>query len=88
MIPLWTSGSAKPILQRTRCDVAVKYVKPSKMNHPYGLSDKDIERITAVVEGKLGQEWISLEEMEAFQDHLYDHLAAKLQTHEGSMVIQ
>jgi hypothetical protein len=68
--------------------VAVKYVKPSKMNHPHGLSDKDIERITAVVEGKLDQEWISLEEMEAFQDHLYDHLAAKLQTHEGSTVLQ
>ena len=68
--------------------MTVKYVKHSKMNHPYGLTDKDIERITAVVEGKLGQEWISLEEMEAFQDHLYDHLAAKLQTHEGSTVLQ
>ena len=68
--------------------MAVKYVKPSKMNHPHGLSDKDIERISAVVEGKLAQKWVSAEELEAFQDHLYDHLAAKLQTHEGSLVIQ
>ena len=68
--------------------MAVKYVKPSRMNHPHELSEKDIERITAVVEGRLGQEWISLEEMEAFQDHLYDHLAGKLQTHEGSLCIQ
>lgn len=68
--------------------MAVKYVKPSKMNHPLGLSDKDIERINAVLEGRLGAEWVSLEEIEAFHDHLYDHIAGKMQTHEGSTVIQ
>ena len=68
--------------------MSVKYVKPSKMNHPYGLSDKDIERITAVVEGRLDQEWVSAEELEAFQDHLYDRIAAECQTHEGSRCIQ
>lgn len=68
--------------------MTVKYVKPSKMNHPLGLSDKDIERINAVLEGRLGEEWVSLEEIEAFHDHLYDHIAAKMQTHEGSTVIQ
>lgn len=68
--------------------MAVKYIKPSKMNHPLVLSDKDIERITAVVEGKLEEQWVSAEELESFNDRLYDHIAAQLQTHEGSMVIQ
>jgi hypothetical protein len=68
--------------------MTVKYIKPSKMNHPHELSDKDIERITAVLEGKLAQKWISLEEMSAFQDMLYDRIAGETQTHLGSMVIQ
>lgn len=68
--------------------MAVKYIKPSRMNHPHQLSDKDIERISAVLEGELGQEWVSLEEMEAFQDMLYDRIAGETQTHLGSMVIQ
>lgn len=66
----------------------VKYVKPSQMNHPLELSDQDIKRIAAVVDGKLAQKWISFEEIEAYQDLLYDTLAAKLQTHEGSLVLQ
>lgn len=68
--------------------MAVTYIKPSKMNFPYKLSDKDIERISAVVEGRLAEEWVSSEELEAFNDYLYDHLAAKLQTHEGSLCLQ
>jgi hypothetical protein len=68
--------------------MAVKYIKPNKMTHPHGLSDKDIERIKAVLDGKLGRKWISIEELDAFQDHIYEHLAAKLQTHEGSLCIQ
>lgn len=68
--------------------MAVAYVKPSKMNHPLELSDKDIERITAVVEGKLAEEWVSSEELESFHDYLYDHIAGKLQTHEGSLCLQ
>ena len=68
--------------------MAVKYIKPSKMNHPHGLSDKDIERITAVMEGRLEEEWVSSEELEAFHDYLYDHIAGKMQTHEGSLCLQ
>ena len=68
--------------------MAVAYVKPSKMNHPLELSDKDIERVAAVVEGKLAEEWVSAEELESFHDYLYDHIAGKLQTHEGSLCLQ
>lgn len=68
--------------------MTVKYVKPSKMNHPHGLSDKDIERIDAVLKGKLNAKWVSSEELEAYNDYLYDIIAAKTQTHEGSLVIQ
>lgn len=68
--------------------MAIVYVKPRQMNHPLELSDQDLKRITAVLEGKLAQKWISFEEIEAYQDLLYDTLAAKLQTHEGSLALQ
>jgi hypothetical protein len=68
--------------------MAVRYLKPSEMNYPLDLSEQDIKRIVAVVEGKLAQKWISFEEMEAYQDLLYDTIAAKIQTHEGSRALQ
>ncbi len=68
--------------------MGIKYVKPSQMNYPFELSEQDIKRINAVVSGKLAQKWISFEEIEAYQDLLYDTLAAKLQTHEGSLALQ
>jgi len=68
--------------------VAVKYVKPSKMNHPLKLRESDVNRITAVLNDELDYEWISDEEMEAFQDQLFDIIAAKEQTHDGSLVLQ
>lgn len=68
--------------------MSVKYIKPSKMNHPLQLRESDINRLVAVTNGELDYEWISEEEMEAFQDRLFDIIAAKRQTHEGSMVIQ
>ena len=58
------------------------------MNYPLELSESDIKRINAVVEGKLAQKWVSFEEIEAYQDLLYDTIAAKLQTHDGSLVLQ
>lgn len=68
--------------------MSVKYIKPSKMNHPLQLRESDINRLVAVTNGELDSEWISEEEMEAFQDRLFDIIAAKQQTHDGSMVIQ
>ena len=68
--------------------MAMKYIKPSKMNYPLELSESDIKRINAVVEGKLAQKWVSFEEIEAYHDLLYDEIAAKIQTHEGSLALQ
>jgi len=68
--------------------VAVKYVKPKQMNHPLKLRESDVNRITAVLNDELDYEWISDEEMEAFQDQLFDIIAAKEQTHDGSLVLQ
>jgi hypothetical protein len=68
--------------------MAVRYLKPSEMNYPLELSEHDIKRIVAVVEGSLPQEAVSFEEMEAYQDLLYDTIAAKIQTHEGSRALQ
>jgi len=68
--------------------MSVKYIKPRKMNHPLKLRESDVNRITAVLNNELEYEWISDEEMEAFQDQLFDIIAAKNQTHEGSLVIQ
>jgi hypothetical protein len=68
--------------------MSVKYIKPKKMNHPLKLRESDVNRIVAVINDELAYEWISDEEMEAFQDQLFDIIAAKNQTHEGSLVIQ
>jgi hypothetical protein len=68
--------------------MGIKYVKPSEMNYPLELSEHDIKRIAAVVEGKLAQKWISFEEIEAYHDLLYDEIVAKIQTHEGSRALQ
>jgi hypothetical protein len=66
----------------------VKLVKPSQMNHPHRLSELDQKRIQAMLDGKLPKKWVSYEELWAYQDLLYDTIAAKLQTHEGSLVLQ
>lgn len=68
--------------------MAVKYIKPSKMNHPHGLTAKDIQRVEAVLSGKLANKWVSAEELEAYGDYLYDRIAAQMQTHDGSLAIQ
>ena len=66
----------------------MKLVKPSQMNHPLRLSELDQKRIQAVLDGKLARKWISYEELWSYQDLLYDTIAAKLQTHEGSLILQ
>lgn len=68
--------------------MSVKYIKPNKMNHPLILRESDINRIVGVLNEELEYEWISDEEMEAFQDRMFDIIAAKQQTHDGSLVIQ
>ena len=68
--------------------MSVKYIKPKKMNHPLKLRESDVNRVVAVINNELDNEWISDEEMEAFEDQLFDIITAKNQTHEGSLVLQ
>jgi hypothetical protein len=59
------------------------------MNHPYELSDGDFMRIKKAFKGnKTILKSLTSEELEAYSDHLYDVIAAKLQTHEGSTALQ
>ena len=58
------------------------------MNHPLKLRKSDVNRVVAVLNNELDNEWISKEEMEAFQDRLFDIIAGKNQTHDGSLMLQ
>jgi len=57
-------------------------------NHPYELTDKDIERIEACLEDRLDMKWVSSDELDAYLDMLYDQIAASKQTVPGSLVLQ
>lgn len=64
-------------------------LKQAKMqNHPHTLTEKDCERIEAVLSDELDYRWISDAEIEAYQDLLYDHIVSKRQTHPGSLILQ
>jgi hypothetical protein len=52
------------------------------------ITDIDVKRVQAVIDGKLSDEWVSLEEVDAINDKLYDIMVGKLQTHYGVLSIQ
>jgi len=52
------------------------------------ITDMDIKRVQAVLDGKLSDEWVSLEELDAINDKLYDVMAGKYQTHCSVLSIQ
>lgn len=52
------------------------------------VTDMDVKRVQAVLDGKLSSEWVSLEELEAIKDKLYDVMVGKVQTHYGVLSIQ
>lgn len=58
--------------------------------HPLrdSLSNKDWKRIQKVLDKKIAQTEATLEEIEAAHDVFYDAVAAKLQTHLGSLILQ
>ena len=69
--------------------MSIRYIKPSRMNHPYQLSDGDFMRIEKAFNGnKTIMKSLTSEELESYNDHLYDIVAGKLQTHEGSLCLQ
>lgn len=68
--------------------MAVQYVNPDEMVHPLRLELSE-EEMSSVIQGIVDNEnWMSLEEIEAAQDHIYDYIAAKRQTHEGVITLQ
>lgn len=52
------------------------------------ITDIDVKRVQAVIDGKLSDEWVSLEEVDAIKDKLYDIMVGKVQTHYGVLSIQ
>lgn len=52
------------------------------------ITDIDIKRVQAVLDGQLSSEWVSLEELDAIKDKLYDVMVGKVQTHYGVLSIQ
>ena len=52
------------------------------------ITDMDLKRVQAVLDGQLSSEWVSLEEVDAIKDKLYDIMVAKTQTHYGVLSVQ
>jgi hypothetical protein len=68
--------------------MAIRYVNPDKMVHPLRLEMNE-EEMSSVIQGIIdNKDWMSLDEIEAAQDHIYDYIAANRQTHEGVTTLQ
>jgi hypothetical protein len=57
-------------------------------NVEFELTEMDVKRVQAVIDGELDPKWVSEEEILAINDKLYDTLAGKMQTHLGVLTIQ
>lgn len=56
-------------------------------NHPLPIHSADIERVQAVIDGKLDPKWVSQDEIDAVRDLVFNKHAAMTQTHLGSLVL-
>ena len=66
----------------------IQYVDPDEMVHPLRLELSE-EEMASVIQGIIDDEnWMSLDEIEAAQDRIYDHIAAARQTHDGVTTLQ
>lgn len=64
------------------------YVNPDDMIHPLRHEMTDEELGEVLVGIAADENWMSLEEIMAAQDMLFDHIAAKLQTVPGEIILQ
>ena len=64
-------------------DPEVEGVHPLRLK----LTDDDWDRLERVIVKK-SDEHVSTEELEAYNDYLYDLIASKIQTHYGTTVLQ
>lgn len=68
--------------------MAVQYVNPDEMVHPLRLEMTE-EEMSSIIQGIIDdKDWMTLEEIEAAQDHIYDYIVANRQTHEGVTTLQ
>lgn len=67
----------------------IVYIDPDKAIHPArnSMSEEDWNRMDRIIGGNTDED-CSSEEIEAYQDWLYDQIAAKIQTHEGIVTLQ
>ena len=66
----------------------LRFIEIEDTEHPYRkeMSDEDM---CAVLEGIANNEnWMSMEELEAAEDHLFDYIVAEKQTVEGVLTVQ
>ena len=68
--------------------MGIRYIKRSQMNHPHRLSNKDLHRVSDALKEDYVLESVSMYEMEAYHDYLYNIMVYQSQTHLGSLVIQ
>jgi len=66
----------------------LRFVEIKDTEHPYRRKMSD-EQMAQVLQGIIDDEdWMSLEEIEAAADHLFDHVTANKQTVEGVLTVQ
>lgn len=67
--------------------MAIQYLTPEQTEHPlrHTISQEDMALILQGIADN--DNWMSLEEIEAVQDMLFDRIAAELQTVPGSLAI-
>jgi hypothetical protein len=68
--------------------MSLKYIDPSQAIHPlrHEMSDEDWTRMDNIILGSNDE--CTCEELEAYQDWLYDEIVCKLQTHDGVTTLQ
>ena len=66
----------------------LRFVEIEDTEHPYRkhMSDEDMAEVLQGIAD--GDDWMSLEELEAAHDHLFDHITAEKQTVEGVLTVQ
>ena len=63
-------------------------VDPETMVHPLRATLTE-EEMSELIQGILNDEdWMSLEEISAAMDYIFDHIVAKHQTHPGEIILQ
>ena len=67
--------------------MSIQYLTLEQTEHPL-RSELSSDEMVIIIQGIINDEnWMSLDEIEAAQDFLFDRLIAETQTHEGSLAL-